>query len=90
MSSESPYHTAPPMEIAQFMLSNPKTFDFLQALDRIDNDFGCITNLVKDSRLPASVIASQYSQLDIFRSTLGNYDPGFNFQNTISNKIFDA
>ena len=70
--------------------ANPKTFDFLQALDRIDNDFGCIANLVKDSRLPASVIASQYSQLDIFRSTLGNYDPGFNFQNTISNKIFDA
>ena len=70
--------------------ANPRTFDFLRALDKVDNEFGCITNIVKDSRLPPSVIASQYSQLDIFRSKLGNYDPGFNFQNTISDKLFDA
>ncbi len=76
--------------LAIHLPANPKTFEFLLALDRVDNEFGCISNIVKDSRLPSSAIASQYSQLDIFRSKLGNYDPGFIFQNTISDKLFDA
>ena len=68
--------------------TNSKSTAFLQALDKLDNECGCIANIAKDSRLSATSIETQYPQLDSFRNSLAHHDPTLKFQTTISDTLF--
>ena len=68
--------------------TNSKSTAFLRALDKLDNECGCIANIAKDSRLSATSIETQYPQLESFRNSLAHHDPALKFQTTISDTLF--
>ena len=74
--------------ISMHFRSDRTLLDTLVRLDEINVNYGCITNIIKDSRVPASVLRRQYSEYDEFLERIVQYDPHRTFQNTISQKIF--
>ena len=74
--------------LAMHFRSDRTSLDTLVRLDEINVNYGCITNIIKDSRVPASVLRRQYSEYDEFLERIVQYDPHRTFQNTISQKIF--
>lgn len=60
---------------------------FLQFLDRLLPQVGGIPNLIKDSRLPRSVVDACYAEADLFRSQLGAFDPKRRFRSELSTRL---
>ena len=53
----------------------PGGIQFAEALDCIVKDYNCRPNIIKDSRLPAFVIADTYPEYATFRERLAAFDP---------------
>jgi decaprenylphospho-beta-D-ribofuranose 2-oxidase len=75
--------------LALHFYNNSKGINALQEIDKIDLNYGCKVNLVKDSRLSIESINKQYSEVDLFRLKIRNYDPLIKFRNNIINKVFN-
>lgn len=60
---------------------------FLQFLDRLLPQVGGIPNVIKDSRLPRSVVDACYAEADLFRSQLGAFDPKRRFRSELSMRL---
>lgn len=60
---------------------------FLDALDEVDCAHGCIANVIMDSRLKASVIASQYPEYELFRERLTGFDKQRVFVSALSQRL---
>jgi len=68
---------------------NDKTgLKFLHCLDKINIKYGCITNILKDSRLSKKVAKKQFSDEFVkFKDALTSYDKEFTFKSNISLKL---
>lgn len=60
---------------------------FLPVLDRLTLAAGGIPNVVKDSRLPASVVARSYPEYEKFRERLRAYDAQRLFRSELSERL---
>lgn len=60
---------------------------FLQFLDRLLPQVGGIPNVIKDSRLPRSVVDACYAEADSFRSQLEAFDPKRRFRSELSTRL---
>ena len=64
----------------------------LEALDLVDKlncELNCITNILKDSRVPRWAIKEQYADYEKFVSRLFELDPQRRFRNTLSQRLID-
>lgn len=68
--------------------TNQCSLGVLEKLDHINVEHDCITNIIKDSRVPPIILKAQYSQYDEFLSGIRKYDPNKTFENTISQRLF--
>ena len=64
------------------------SFDTLKHLDRINIEHGCITNIIKDSRVEPDILRKQCPGYDEFLTRLMDYDQKWTFQNIISQRLF--
>tara|TARA_B100000965_G_C19578702_1_gene752508 strand:+ start:528 stop:1859 length:1332 start_codon:yes stop_codon:yes gene_type:complete len=61
---------------------------FLNSLDQINIKYGCITNILKDSRLSKSIVQKQFGdEYFSFRDALINYDAKLTFKSNLSKRI---
>ncbi|MBF0434409.1 MAG: FAD-binding oxidoreductase [Magnetococcales bacterium] len=67
--------------------ATPKAIRFLAQLDEIDTQFNGIANIIKDSRLSASVVAAQFPEYVQFRERLATFDPGRIFTSMLSRRL---
>jgi hypothetical protein len=75
--------------IAFHVPNNSKHKSFLGKVDKLDCQFNCKSNIIKDSRLTTNVIYQQYgSDLNDFKTKLINFDPNKIFSNRISETLF--
>lgn len=63
------------------------TIRTLRSIDGLDNSLGCITNIIKDSRIPRAAVTQQYSELEDFRNQIYDLSPNLYFQNLISQRL---
>ena len=68
--------------------TNQCSLGVLEKLDHINVEHDCITNIIKDSRVPPIILKAQYSQYDEFLSGIRKYAPNKTFENTISQRLF--
>jgi len=66
---------------------SPSTLDFLRRLDQLTVAAGGIPSIIKDSRLPASVVRACYPEYEQFRSRLQAMDPARLFRSELSNRL---
>ena len=64
-----------------------KTVRLLAEQDQLNIEFGAITNIIKDSRLPASVAKVMFPQYDLFKEKIREFDPGGYFTNSIRQRL---
>jgi len=64
-------------------------FDTLAMIDRLNCDCNCITNILKDSRVPRWAIKEQYPEYDEFVTRLYEFDPRRSFRNSLSQRLID-
>lgn len=74
--------------LAMHFRADKCSFETLSLLDHINIEHGCITNIIKDSRVPAGVLKRQYRQYDEFLDGILKYDSNRVFQSCISEKLF--
>ena len=74
--------------LAMHLRADQCSFEVLKHLDRINIEHGCITNIIKDSRVEPDVLRRQYSGYDEFVTGIINYDQELMFQNIISQRLF--
>lgn len=60
---------------------------FLSFIDSTIVKLGAIPNILKDSRLPLSVVAPCFPQYSVFRQQLRNFDPNRVFQSELSRRL---
>ncbi len=60
---------------------------FLERLDRMTLDAGGLPHIVKDSRLPAGVVARSYAGYEEFREKRRAYDPTARFRSALSARL---
>jgi len=61
---------------------------FLKKLDQINIKYGCITNILKDSRLSKDIVQKQYgNEYEKFKDDLINYDSNLIFKSNLSKRI---
>lgn len=73
-----------------FALNFPRgqqSHKFMAFLDECLIDLGGIPNIIKDSRLPRSVIDACYPEADRFRSLLHDFDPKRTFRSELSERL---
>lgn len=66
---------------------NASSAPFLSRLDQLVLDFGGIPNIIKDSRLPASVAARAFREIERFRSELRSFDPQRLYRSELSERL---
>ena len=76
------------LALALHFAADEKALKSLTEIDRVNISFGCITNLIKDSRVSRETIYEQYKHLDEFRTQLEAFSPNRTFQNLISQRLF--
>ena len=74
--------------LAMHLRADQCSFEVLKHLDRINIEHGCITNIIKDSRVETDILRKQYSGYDEFLTRLIDYDQKLTFQNIISQRLF--
>ncbi|MBA1158175.1 FAD-binding oxidoreductase [Microvirga mediterraneensis] len=73
-----------------FAINVPRTrtsLDFLAELDGIAIDLGCRPNIIKDARLPRSVVEATYPDYDRFKRLLSEWDPERMFRSELSERL---
>jgi len=60
---------------------------FLQKFNDLATDFGCVSNLLRNAFLPLKVVRAQYSEFDVFRQRLNDYDPKRIFVSALSERL---
>jgi len=65
----------------------PGNMALLADLDELNCEYGGITNIIKDSRLSASVARRQYPAFDTFRERLHAYDPARRIASSLSERL---
>jgi decaprenylphospho-beta-D-ribofuranose 2-oxidase len=73
-----------------FALNMPKTGragKFMAYLDNLIIELGGIPNIIKDSRLPASVVKSQYPEYQDFKESLLAHDPKRLYTSELSERL---
>lgn len=61
--------------------------DLLRRLDMVAQETGALPYLIKDSRLPRSVVEATYPEYDAFRSELAAYDPQRLYRSELSDRL---
>jgi decaprenylphospho-beta-D-ribofuranose 2-oxidase len=61
--------------------------DFARFLDDLLPDLGAIPNIIKDSRLPQSVVARAYPEYETFRDRLRTFDPHRLYRSELSQRL---
>jgi FAD/FMN-containing dehydrogenase len=74
--------------LAMHLRADQCSFEVLNRLDGINIEHGCITNIIKDSRVEPDILRRQYSGYDEFVTGIINYDQELTFQNIISQRLF--
>lgn len=68
--------------------SAPRADGFLNALDALNTEAGCISNLAKDSHIQAGTAARQYgAAFDDFKAALYRHDPRRTFSSALSRRL---
>jgi decaprenylphospho-beta-D-ribofuranose 2-oxidase len=73
-----------------FALNFPRTqasSTFLNFLDKLVISVGGFPNIIKDSRLPRSVVDACYPEADRFRGQLHTFDPKRRFRSELSERL---
>lgn len=63
--------------------------EVLDLVDKLNCELNCITNILKDSRVPRWAIKEQYADYEKFVSRLFELDPRRRFRNTLSQRLID-
>lgn len=66
---------------------SPHALDFAALLDELTARFGGIPNVIKDSRLSASVVRACYFEYESFRDALRAHDPERLFRSELSERL---
>ena len=69
------------------LINCKESISFLNKLDNINTELGCITCPIKDSRLTAIVAKKQYKEYDLFRQKLNDFDPKRIFKSALSDRL---
>jgi decaprenylphospho-beta-D-ribofuranose 2-oxidase len=69
------------------LIRSKKTIEFLSIIDQLTILAGGRPHIIKDSRLPQSVVNACYPEYDVFRSHLMEYDPEHVFQSELSVRL---
>ena len=64
-----------------------KSYKFASSLDELVQDLKGLPNIIKDSRLPPTVVQACYSDYDLFRSCLLKFDPKRVYRSEISERL---
>jgi decaprenylphospho-beta-D-ribofuranose 2-oxidase len=75
------------ISFAIHIAANAKALAFLDELDRLDINHQSIANIIKDSRVPGSVIREQYKEFDLMRTMITQHDPDRLFSSALSRRI---
>lgn len=70
-----------------YLSRSSATVEFLPTLDELAVATGSIVNIIKDSRLPASVVRALYPDYEVFREALRSYDPQRLFRSELSERL---
>ena len=74
--------------IAIHVPATKNNFELLHKMDKLNSKFGCISNVVKDSRLSKETVIQQYQdEYHSFLTQLNEYDPRSLFSNHIAQKL---
>jgi hypothetical protein len=60
---------------------------FLEVLDRLTLEHGALPHIIKDSRLPAAVVARSYPGYEEFRERRRALDPATGFSSELSARL---
>ncbi|HUC17974.1 MAG TPA: FAD-binding oxidoreductase [Acetobacteraceae bacterium] len=66
---------------------NQRSADFLAALDQMTIGLGGRPNIIKDSRLPRSVLEASFPECDRFRGIVQRWDPSRRFRSELSSRL---
>jgi decaprenylphospho-beta-D-ribofuranose 2-oxidase len=69
------------------LVRSPEGLAFLSVLDRLTLEFGGLPHIIKDSRLPADVVARAYPGREAFRERRRALDPGLSFRSELSSRL---
>jgi decaprenylphospho-beta-D-ribofuranose 2-oxidase len=69
------------------MVRNAVGYDFASVLDELTERFGGLPSIIKDSRLPKSVVEKCYPGVDAFRAELRAFDPARRFRSEVSRRL---
>jgi decaprenylphospho-beta-D-ribofuranose 2-oxidase len=69
------------------LVRSPEGLGFLPVIDRLTLEFGGRPHIIKDSRLPAHVVARSYPGYEEFRERRRAYDPGAAFRSELSARL---
>ncbi|TAN78256.1 MAG: FAD-binding oxidoreductase [Magnetospirillum sp.] len=75
------------LSLAIEVARGPAALALFADLDAQDAELGCRANLLKDARLPAAAVATQYPGLEEFRRRLIAFDPDRLMQSSLSQRI---
>ena len=76
--------------LAMHFSAGSTELETLELIDKLNCEFNCITNILKDSRVPRWAIKEQYTEYDQFVSGLQKFDPRRCFRNTLSQRLIDV
>ena len=66
---------------------NKESVPFLVFLDKLVISLNGIPNIIKDSRLPRSVVEACYPEIELFRNLLNTFDPKRRFRSELSERL---
>jgi decaprenylphospho-beta-D-ribofuranose 2-oxidase len=69
------------------LVRSPDGIRFLERLDRLTLDFAGLPHIIKDSRLPAEVVARSYPGHAAFRELRNSFDPEAVFRSELSTRL---
>ena len=69
------------------LVRSAEGLSFLEVLDRLTLEHGALPHIVKDSRLPAAVVARSYSGYAEFRERRRELDPSGSFRSELSARL---
>jgi decaprenylphospho-beta-D-ribofuranose 2-oxidase len=69
------------------MLRSAAGRDFAVVLDELAESFGGLPSIIKDSRLPKSIVENCYAGIGTFRKELRAFDPARRFRSEVSRRL---
>jgi decaprenylphospho-beta-D-ribofuranose 2-oxidase len=64
-----------------------KSYRFASSLDELVQDLQGLPNIIKDSRLPRTIVQACYKDYDLFRNSLREFDPKRVYRSEISERL---